>query len=333
MIRSYHMNDTNDSTTQGVAGATGWLLLIAQLPPKPDYLRVKLRRRVQRIGAVALRGAVYVLPNQPDAAEDFEWLRTELLADGADAIICSATPVAGITEEELRRRFRDARAADYVALADAARTIAAADARDEGGRALPRLRRRLDEIGRVDFFGSMERFDAEAAIEGLASLGSSTSNPAAAARVERAASDGAPRGRTWVTREGVFVDRIASAWLIRRFIDPDATFKFVAARGYEPRRDELRFDMYQAEYTHEGDRCTFETLLARFALDEPALHALAEIVHDIDCKDAKFDRPEAAGVESILRGLVSARAADTERVAQGSAIFDALYAQLGGAAR
>jgi hypothetical protein len=131
----------------------------------------------------------------------------------------------------------------------------------------------------------------------------------------------------------VFVDRIASAWLIRRFIDPDARFRFVAARGYEPQRGELRFDMYQAEYTHEGDRCTFETLLARFGLSEPALHALGEIVHDIDCKDAKFARPEATGVESILRGFVRAYPADADRIAQGGGIFEALYAQLGGAAR
>ena len=312
----------------------GWLLLIAQLPPKPDYLRVKLRRRIQRIGAVALRGAVYVLPNQPDAVEDLEWLRTELLADGADAIICSATPMAGITEEELRRRFRDGRGAEYVALAKEARAIAASDSRDDAGRVLPRLRRRLDEIGRVDFFGSAERFDAEAALEGLAAAGSAAPDrDESTVSAENTDTGVTPRGRIWVTREGVFVDRIASAWLIRRFIDPSATFKFVAARGYEPQRDELRFDMYEAEYTHEGDRCTFETLLARFALTEPALHALAEIVHDIDCKDAKFDRPEATGVESILRGLVSAHPADTDRVALGCAIFDALYAQLGGAAR
>jgi hypothetical protein len=346
MIRTIHTRNGSAHEANGsfldslrshgmtASGEDGWLLLIAQLPPKPDYLRVKLRRRIQRIGAVALRGAVYVLPNQPDAVEDFEWLRAELLADGADALICSATPTAGITEEELRRRFRDARGTEYIALADEARAIVASDSREEAGRALPRLRRRLDEIGRVDFFGSPERFDAEAALEGLAAAGSSAADRSEAdVRAERAADESAPLGRTWVTREGVFVDRIASAWLIRRFIDPGATFKFVTARGYQPQRGELRFDMYQAEYTHEGERCTFESLLARFALAEPALHALAEIVHDIDCKDAKFERPEATGVESILRGLVSAHPADADRVAQGSAIFDALYAQLGGAAR
>ena len=295
---------------------------------------MKLRRRIQRIGAVALRGAVYVLPNQPEAAEDFEWLRTELLADGADAIICAATPIAGMTEEDLRKRFRDARGSEYDALAEDARAVVSSGSREAVERALPRLRRRLDEIGRVDFFGSTKRFEAERAIEGLASVTASAPDRVGTEdRAERDTADKVQVGRTWVTREGVFVDRIASAWLIRRFIDPEATFKFVAARGYQPRRDEVRFDMYQAEYTHEGDRCTFETLLARFGLDHPALHAVAEIVHDIDCKDDKFDRPEAAGVESILRGLVNAQTADSDRVVQGSAIFDALFAQLGGSTR
>ncbi len=147
------MDDTNVSKTQVRVSDAGWLVLIARLPPKPDYLRVKLRRRIQRIGAVALRGAVYVLPNHPEAAEDFEWLRTELVADGGDAIIWAAAPVTGITDEELRGRFRDARLA--------------------GGRAF-----------------APER---------------------ASARAERDAAARTLRGRTWVTREGVFVDRIASA--------------------------------------------------------------------------------------------------------------------------
>src|SRR5205807_6991598 len=107
---------------------------------------------------------------------------------------------------------------------------------------------------------------------------------------------GRVRGRTWVTRRGVFVDRIASAWLIKRFIDPDARFKFVAPGGYVPRKGELRFDMFEAEYTHEGDRCTFETLVRRFRLRDPALRAIGEIVHDIDCKDAKFGRAEVTEI-------------------------------------
>ena len=111
------------------------------------------------------------------------------------------------------------------------------------------------------------------------------------------------RGRVWVTRRGVYVDRIASAWLIRRFIDPDARFKFVPAKGYEPAPGELRFDMYEGEFTHEGDRCTFEVLLSRAGLDDPALAAIGEIVHDIDLKDAKFGRPEATGIAHLIEGV------------------------------
>ena len=320
------MNDTFVSSSQGGPSdaASRWLLLIVQLPPKPDYLRVKLRRRVQRIGALALRSAVFVLPNRVDATEDLVWLRTELLADGADAVICSATLLEGVSDDELERRFQAGRDDDYDEILDEARPVIVAQARDEAARALPRLRRRLDEVEKLDFFGAGRGEEARRAIAELSALASGRAEAPSPATA-------APRGRTWVTREGVFVDRIASAWLIRRFIDREATFRFVPAQGYEPLSGELRFDMYDAEYTHEGDRCTFETLLARFALDDPALRALAEIVHDIDCKDAKYDRPEAAGLESILAGLVRAQPDDARRVEQGSVLMDALFAQLGSA--
>jgi hypothetical protein len=141
------------------------------------------------------------------------------------------------------------------------------------------------------------------------------------------------RGRTWVTRRGVFVDRIASAWLIKRFIDPEARFHFAAPEGYVPRAGELRFDMFEAEYTHEGDRCTFETLLRRFRLNAAALRTVGEIVHDIDCKDAKFARPEAAGVERLLAGIARDSASDTARLRRGAIIFDDLYESFAAAKR
>jgi hypothetical protein len=132
-------------------------------------------------------------------------------------------------------------------------------------------------------------------------------------------------GRTWVTREHVHVDRIASGWLIRRFIDPEARFKFVAARGYKPRAGELRFDMFEAEYTHVGESCTFQTLLRRFDLRDGALRAIGEVVHDIDCKDDRFNRPEAAGVASLIRGIVQAHGDDRTRIDRGAAMLDDLY--------
>jgi hypothetical protein len=134
-----------------------------------------------------------------------------------------------------------------------------------------------------------------------------------------------------VTRTGIKVDRMASAWLIRKFIDPKATFKFVPAKGYQPAGGELRFDMFEAEFTHEGDLCTFEVLVRRFGLDDPGLRHLAEIVHDIDLKDAKYGRDEAAGIGQLVAGIAAAHAGDEERLARGAALFDDLHAGFGGA--
>jgi hypothetical protein len=131
--------------------------------------------------------------------------------------------------------------------------------------------------------------------------------------------------RTWVTRKGIHVDRMASAWLIRRFIDPHARFKFVPAKGYQPQPGEIRFDMYEAEFTHEGDRCTFEVLIERVGLSDPGLRPIAEIVHDIDLKDAKFAREEAPGIDRIIAGIAMANKDDETRLVRGSALFEGLY--------
>ena len=141
----------------------------------------------------------------------------------------------------------------------------------------------------------------------------------------RVTADKVQPGRTWVTREGVNIDRIASAWLIRRFIDEDARFKFVPARGYRPKAGELRFDMFEAEYTHVGEECTFQTLVRRFGLRDRGLSAIGEIIHDIDCKDDRFNRPETAGTAALIRGIVQAQEDDRKRIERGSALLDDLY--------
>ena len=315
------MNDTNVPLSQEAGGRAFWLLLIPQLPPKPDYLRVKLRRRLQKVGAIALRNAVYVLPYRDDTTEDFVWLRAELKDDGADAIICAAATIAGASDAEIIELFNEARDIDYRAIMGEARELSKRDSVDDASRELARLRRRLDEVGKIDFFGAEQREPADEAVSKL-SVPADSSKKASPKQTDYT-------GRMWVTRSGVFVDRIASAWLIRRFIDPSAMFKFVSASNYSPQGAELRFDMFDAEFTHEGDRCTFETLLARFGIDDPALDVIAEIVHDIDLKDGKFNRLEVSGVESVIAGIARAYESDADRVVNGSAIFDALYSQLG----
>jgi hypothetical protein len=238
-----------------------WLLLIHQLPPKPDYLRVKVRRRLHRIGAMPLRGSVYVLPASEEAREDFEWLGEEIRAEGGEAIVCEARFILGISDEEVRAMF--------------------------------------------------------------------TTREGPAGTAPAAATDRVEPGRTWVTRQDLHVDRMASAWLIRRFIDPAARFKFVAASGYRPEAGELRFDMYEAEYTHEGERCTYQTLLRRFGLSDPGLVEIGEIVRDIDCKDAKYGRSETAGVSAMIAGIAAGTPDDNLRLERSGPLFDGLLDHFG----
>jgi hypothetical protein len=308
--------------------AVRWLLLIHQLPAKPAYLRVKVWRRLQSIGAVAVKNAVNALPATAEAQEDFEWLLREIVQGGGEAIVCEARLIEGLTDQEVRALFDRARDEDYEELAKELRAVAAAltddppERRVEAKAQLARLKARLAQITAIDFFGADGREIAEGLLLELEGrLREKEPPPAEPA----AAGLGELKGRTWVTRTGVHVDRIASAWLIRRFIDPEPRFKFVPAKGYVPEPGELRFDMFEAEFTHEGDRCTFEVLLGRAGLGEPALRAIAEIVHDIDLKDGKFARPEADGIRTLVAGICAATGDDGERLARGGAVFEDLH--------
>jgi hypothetical protein len=304
-----------------------WLLLIHQLPSKPAYFRVKIWRRLQQIGAVAVKSSVYALPASAETQEDFEWLLKEIVEGGGEALICEARLIDGLSDGEVRTMFDAARDVAYDAINKDAQALrlALATPPEEGHSdlrsQLGRLRKRLAETAAIDFFGANGREAAEgllAAIEEqLKESTTMTEEPAASGPADL-------KGRIWVTRKGVHVDCIACSWLIRRFIDPEATFRFVA-KDYVPNPGELRFDMFEGEFTHEGDRCSFEVLLTRAGLDDPALQAIAEIVHDIDLKDSKFGREEATGIAHLIAGIAAAHEADEQRIAAGASLFDNLY--------
>jgi hypothetical protein len=311
-----------------------WLLLIHQLPPQPAYFRVKIWRRLQAMGAVAVKGAAYVLPADDQTQEDLRWLVQEIVAGGGEAALCETRFIDGLSDQQVRALFDAARDADYEAIAQEAGTLsdmlaAQPEKRADGQRQCARLRRQLTQVAGIDFFGATGRQAAEAA---LAALETKLAQPELDRRAEESVIDKGglreARGRTWVTREGVYVDRIASAWLIHRFIDPEASFKFVPSKGYVPQPGEFRFDMYEAEFTHEGDRCTFEVLLGRAGLDDAALHAIGEIVHDLDLKDGKFGREETAGIAGLIGGIALAHDDDEQRLARGAAVLDDLYRYL-----
>jgi hypothetical protein len=311
-----------------------WALLIHQIPPRPAYLRVKIGRHLQRLGAVAIKNSVYALPHGDEAVEDLQWVLREVMKGGGEGAVVEARLVDGLSGPQLVALFDAAREVDYRALIAEARTATRAlprrglppeNRRSEAAGQVVRLRRRLAEIVAIDFFGATGREVAEGLVAALEERMKPTAD-VNLTRVQETQRVEEVRGRCWVTRAGIKVDRLASAWLIRRFIDPEARFRFVAASGYAPEPGELRFDMFEAEYTHEGEACTFEVLVRRFDLQDPALQAVAEIVHDLDVKDGRYGRDEAAGVGQLVAGIVAACPDDLDRLARGAALFDDLYA-------
>ena len=317
-----------------------WILLIHSIPPRPAYLRVKIGRRLQKLGAVAVKNSVYAMPRSEGAREDLEWIAHEIVSDGGEASLCEARFIGGLTDEAIEQQFRFARQHDYMEVAKLARGLVdkLAHAGNKSGKVPPkrhaqaeltlsRLKRRLDEIMAIDYFGAAGRAELESL---LATADESLRPPRAA---ESKTAPDVPRlkqvrGRTWVTRKGIHVDRIASAWLIRRFIDTAAKLKYVEAKGYAPEPGELRFDMFDAEFTHEGDLCTFEVLLARLGADDPALRHIADIVHDIDLRDGKFVREETVGFTALITGICLQHREDAARLAAGTTMLDAFYRTL-----
>ena len=189
---------------------------------------------------------------------------------------------------------------------------------------LAKLKRRLAEVVAIDFFGARGREVVDGLISGIETRmhektsGTRPVKPATSLLSEL-------KNKTWVTRKGIYIDRIASAWFVRRFVDPGARFKFVPAKGYKPLPGELRFDMFEAEFTHEGDRCTLEVLIERTGINDPAVRRIAEIVHDIDLKDQKFGRQETPGIEQLVAGIAMAHKEDETRLTRSSMVFDDLY--------
>jgi hypothetical protein len=309
-----------------------WLILVHRIPSRPLYLRAKMRQRLADVGAVAVKNSVYLLPYGAEALEDLQWIAQEIVAGGGEAHLFSGDFVDGVANEAAVAQFVEARNADYDAIAadahaamKAARSAAAVA---ELAAAHARLARRLDEVRAIDFFEADRRAAAEealAAIETRLQKDRKEETRMVKANPEL-------RGRTWVTRPGVKVDRMASAWFIRRFVDPKARFRF-ADPAAAKREGEVRFDVVGGDFTHEEDRCTFETLVGRIGLPDKGVRAIAEIVHDLDLKDAKFGRPEAAGVRMMLEGLMARTENDEERIERALVIFDDLHEALGSRTR
>jgi len=320
-----------DSMSQAPAGAAAWLLLMVSLPPHPSSVRVRVWRKLRALGAVALKPSVYLLPMSPEHLERFQWLAQETQKAGGEATLLRVYRIENMPRDDVVRLFQQARDEDYRALAERYRKLARGLERRAAGRRassqreeMARLTREAERVRSIDFFDAPGYEEVRRLRDTLEMrLHPRQERPAASAGT---ALD-ALRGSRWVTRPRPHVDRIASAWLIKRFIDPEAEFLFAPPEKFPA--GAIPFDALGAEFGHQGEDCTFETVLGRAGLPDRRLASLAEIVHDADLRDDKFGREEARGLDLALRGLLAALPDDQTVLAHGMTIFDGLYATIG----
>lgn len=295
----------------------GWLLLTFTLPTKRASERVEIWRKLQRYGTVPLGNSGYLLPNDPNNEERFQWLAKTIRKYGGEASVVRVESIDNLSTPQLRGRFSEARAREYQELIEEIKALSGA----EGGRVsvgrLSRLRNRFQEIVEVDFFESPLQVRVRELLEQA-----SASHVAKPQRAQINPKD--YKSRVWVTRPRPGVDRCASAWLIRNFIDEKARFTF-AAEGKVP-TGAVPFDMFQeGGFGHRGDDCTFETLEKEFRIRDHRVGVIGQMIHDADLLDDRFGRKEGYGVDEILKGWAKQELADSELLERGIQLVEGLY--------
>jgi hypothetical protein len=304
-----------------------WVVFSYSLPSKAHSSpRVALWRRLRRLGAISLPGGIHVLPAREEDLEAFQWLAEEVQQAKGEAVVMCVEQFEGLTDADLIERFRRARAEDYAALEEQASALEKRpharikpEERSRLRERLERLRRQHADIARIDFFDAPEGSLVAAHMARIAqalAAGEGSSAVVAPAAIQ------AYRDRRWVTRPRPYVDRLACIWFIRRFIDPAAVIRYANA----PESDEVAFDMRNGAFSHQGDLCTFETMVVAFGLEDPSLRLMGEIVHEVDLRDGRYVHPETAVIDAVLKGWFLMGFSDQDLEAHGVALFEGLYA-------
>jgi hypothetical protein len=304
-----------------VVKAGSWLLLLFSLPTNRNTERVAVWRRLKKIGAVQIKTSTYLLPDEPAQHEQFQWLAQQIRDYGGDSTLVRAQEIEGVTRDKVVTMFNEARAKDYGVLRKSLQTLIVRrkklDAEEAAGQ-LERLTRQFREVRDVDFFDSAGGHD-------IAMLLRRATGPKRTRQLDVLDAK-QYQGKTWLTRPRPEIDRVGSAWLISKFIDPKPKFVFAPSADAVP--NAIPFDMLDAEFSHHGNCCTFETLVRCFAISDKAVSKIGEMIHDADLDDARFQRIEAVGIDRVLKGWAKDGLPDEEILRRGFECFDALYAFL-----
>jgi hypothetical protein len=295
-----------------------WLLLVFSLPRKGASLRVTVWRKLQRYGALPLGNSGYFLPNTPENRERFEWLATAVRTERGEASVVEVQSIDNCSFPQMKERFSDARAKDYRELLKELRKPPTSSNLSSR---ITRLRQRFQDIVSIDFFDSPLREQVERALNAMQTLKTKSVEPEI-----NSVSPAEYRNRVWVTRPRPGVDRVTSAWLIRKFIDPKAKFAFAPEDKKPPKA--VPFDMYEGGFGHRGEDCTFETLLKVFRIRDKKIPVMAEIVHDADLFDEKFGRKEGFGIDEVMKGWAQLGLSDEELLKRGMQLAEGLYKSL-----
>lgn len=290
--------------------------------------RVGIWRRLQRLGAISPRSGVHVLPARADCLDALHWLSKEVQQAGGESLSMKVDEFDGLTDHELIELFKESCIKDYkdleprvIELEESTRNRTADDELKLRAE-IAKLRKKHSEILRVDFFDSPAGMKLGAAIERIEQ---SLANKAVPKPEIKPSSVKDYQGKVWVTRPRPHVDRLSSAWLIRRFIDPKATIRYSA----QPEPGELGFDLKKGgTFGHSGNLCTFEVLVKSFQIREAGLQAMGEMIHEIDLRDGQYWHPELPGLDQILKGWLQTNMSDQELEAHGIALFEGLFQAL-----
>jgi hypothetical protein len=315
-----------------------WLLFFYTLPSKPVRNRMTIWRKLLKAGALPFKGSVYILPYAEQHHEFLTWLVSEVLSlKGEGSFVC-VEKIETIDNRQIISLFNQQRESDYQRILKGIDEIERKISSTRIGGAsqdkknityqIRKCRKDFEEIKKIDFFISKSGLKIERRLDKIITTLNGLSGTEenkhtvtiAPARIEDY------QHKTWATRKRPFVDRFASAWLIKKFIDENASFAFIDEKDLDNvAKDVIPFDIRGGRFTHAGDLCTFEVLMKSFSLKDKTLRKIAEIVHELDLKDDKFRTPEAKGIEDILSGIKKTEKDDHEALEKGMSIFEMLY--------
>jgi hypothetical protein len=300
-----------------------WLLLLYRLPTAKNTEHVNLWRKLKEFGALSLKTSAYLLPDSPLHFERFQGLSQQIRDGGGDATLIRVAEIENFSFEAVTALFGEARAADYDGLQSALAVLLKRKPKrpDESFRAeIEILQIRFEAIRGIDFFESPRAHDVENLFRRLKEPNTGVKAKGLALLPRDY------RGKTWLTRPRPEIDRVGSAWLIRKCVDPEAVFVFGTQLRKFPTA--IPFDMLDVEFTHNGDDCSFETLLKRFRIEDELLQKIAEMIHDADLEDDKFHRHECVAIDQMLKGWAKLGSSDEEILEKGFACLDALQVSL-----